>query len=66
MMPMSHLRTGLTGALRLLDGRLWLDGAATDTVLHNGKPARLPVRLGLGDRIEVGGTMLRMIEVAGS
>lgn len=66
MLPLSHLRSGLPGALRLLDARLWLDGADTETVLHNGKPARLPLRLGLGDRIEVGGTLLRMIEVAGS
>jgi hypothetical protein len=66
MLLLSHLRTGVPGALRQLDGRLWVDGAPTETVLLNGKPARLPLRVGLGDRVEIGGMLLRLIEVAGT
>lgn len=65
MLPLSHLRTGLPGALRLLDGRLWIDGAGDESVVHNGKPARLPLRVGLGDRVEIQGALLRLIEVTG-
>jgi hypothetical protein len=65
MLPLSHLRGGLPGALRLLDGRLWIDGAGDESVVLNGKPARLPLRVGLGDRVEVGGALLRLIEVVG-
>ena len=66
MLPLSHLRSGLPGALRLLDGRLWVDGAAEESVVLNGKPARLPLRVGIGDRVEIGGTLLRLIEVVGT
>lgn len=66
MLPLSHLRNGLPGALRILDTRLWIDGAADTPVMHNGKAARLPLRVGLGDRVEIGGTLLRLIQVIGS
>lgn len=65
MLPLSHLRTGLPGALRLLEGRLWIDGPGDAAVVLNGRAARLPLRVGLGDRVEVDGAMLRLIEVVG-
>ena len=60
---LEHLRAGLPGSLRRIEGRLWLDGAPDTAPTLNGKPTRLPARVGLGDRIEHAGVQLRLIEV---
>ncbi len=62
-LALEHLRAGLPGTLRRLEGRLWLDGPATVSPVVNGKTARLPTRVGLGDRIDFEGIVLRLIEV---
>ena len=62
-LPISRLHTNAPGLLRRLDGKLWLDGADGKGLQLNGKPVRLPARLGLGDRIECEGTILRLIAV---
>lgn len=62
-LALERLRPGLPGSLRRLEGRLWLDGSQELSPLLNGKPARLPARVGLGDRIDFEGVVLRLIEV---
>jgi hypothetical protein len=62
-LPLSRFQAEAPGVLRRIEERLWLDGEAAG-VQVNGKPVRLPVRVGLGDRIDVAGLQLRLIEVA--
>ncbi|TDU31565.1 hypothetical protein DFR24_0935 [Panacagrimonas perspica] len=62
-LALERLRPGLPGSLRRIEGRLWLDGSQEAGPLLNGKPVRLPVRVGLGDRIDFSGVVLRLIEV---
>lgn len=62
-LALSQLSAEASGVLRRLDGKLWLDGADPPSLLLNGKPVRLPARVGLGDRIEFAGARLRLIEV---
>lgn len=67
-LPLARLLSSASGSLRRLDGKLWLDGMEHSNIgsilLINGRPARAPLRLGLGDRIEFEGLVLRLIEVA--
>ncbi len=61
---LSTLVSGAPGALRRIDGQLWLDGAESPALRLNGAPARLPTRVALGDLIEASGVPLRLIEVS--
>lgn len=69
-LPLARLGTDAPGVLRRLDGRLWLDGssaaggAGSPDFQLNGRPVKLPARLALGDRIECGGLVLRLIAVS--
>lgn len=62
-LPLSQWLGDAPAALRRLDGRLWLDGGAHAGLLVNGRAAQLPLRMSLGDRIEFGGSVIRLIEV---
>lgn len=62
-LPLAKLGGDASVALRRIDGKLWLDGADLPGLLLNGKPVRLPARVGLGDRIEISGATMRLIDV---
>ena len=60
---LAPLVAGASGAVRRIDGRLWLDGLDATGLRLNGEATALPARLSLGDRIDAAGQHLRLIQV---